>query len=82
MRVYYNPAINPSPTGDEEFNSIMEKYLNTFLELQKYKVMWRLRSIEEVLNKEDGVIRLTNEGDIKADGFSAETTALIYQLLN
>lgn len=81
MRVYYKPANNPYPTGNEGVDSVTYKYLNNLLELHKYKVMWKLRSIESMIDSEDGVIHLDGEGDISLSGFSPEMEARILSLL-
>ena len=51
------------------------------MEAHKYKVMWDLRSIEQEIEGQTGMILIESSGRIELKGFSAELTETISRLL-
>jgi hypothetical protein len=78
MKVYY--------TAPEYGNELMNKVMALFYECWAYKIRWALRSIEESINQEGGIITIEPENEqgsprIDAQGFSEETTEKIQGLI-
>ncbi|WP_462219692.1 hypothetical protein [Ferruginibacter sp.] len=85
MKVYYR-------LGDLEAENISDFNLNIetfeqqtlayFMEKNKYRYMWALRSIENIITEEGGKITVNEEGHIFMDKFSNETIAKMQTLIS
>jgi hypothetical protein len=82
MRVYYSIQ-NMDFDDFGEASGITKNAITTILMYNRYKIMWALRSIEEIMNIEGGAIVITDnvECPIQVKGFSDELTAEIWELI-
>jgi len=81
MKVYYTPPDAPVLTGNKSFDELLQKSLNADGEVWKYKTMWILRSIENEITEEGGMIVSRPDGEIDVIGFSEHTASKIWKLL-
>jgi hypothetical protein len=49
-------------------------------ELAKYRIMWALRKMEDIIDKEDGMIIIRSGRKIETRGFTRETTERIMEI--
>lgn len=78
MKVYY--------TAPEYGNEIMNKVMALFYECWSYKIRWALRSMEDVITQEAGIITIEPSDEVgtprvDAQGFSEGTTEKIQELI-
>lgn len=82
MKVYYRTKdFEFKKVGDFDYNEIAERQFVLMMEKTKYRVMWALRSIEDLINDEGGMIIINEHGQIETKEFSEETTEKIAELL-
>lgn len=55
------------------------KSMEQFFEIEKWKLMWRLRHLEADIESEGGTLTLTKDGGLSLDGFSEELLKKIGQ---
>ncbi|MBK9380631.1 MAG: hypothetical protein IPN39_04825 [Chitinophagaceae bacterium] len=75
----YLSLIKPLVEGLKKTNTEKLYYFN---EAEKYKLMWRLRSLESEINKEGGIFILTKEGGLQIKDFSTELLNEIKKVLH
>ncbi len=85
MKVYYKLEDLVSENIEDfnfEIETMDQMALKLFMEKNKFKVMWALRSIEAIINHEGGKITINSDGKIDVDRFSDETIEKIRFLIN
>ena len=80
MKVYLEYNI-PESEDMPSLNPLAEFAMKKHMEKEKYKVMWQLRSLENEINQEGGLIIITEKGKIHTKDFTSELTEKIHQLL-
>ena len=79
MKVYIR--YNSQVYDNEGINEIAETAYYHILTKWKYKIMWHLRSVENEINDEGGIIIVDLSGKIEIKQFTEELTEKIHELL-
>ena len=58
-----------------------QKSMIQFYQIEKLKLMWNLRKMEDEIESEGGSFKITKEGDLLLDGFSEELKKKIRAVL-
>lgn len=83
MKVYYKiKNVEYETIHGIDLNSLAISSLVEVMEKNKYRIMWALRSIENDINYEGGIIIINEKGQIETKQFTQETTGRIRELLN
>lgn len=82
MKVYYKIKNEETEfINGIDFGSLADTQMTLFMEKTKYKILWALRSIEDDINYEGGMIVINEKGQIETKGFTQETTDKIRALI-
>jgi hypothetical protein len=76
MNVHYKLGEQIEKNIDDfklDVQSFKEQCLLYFMEKNKYRLMWALRSIEKTIKDEGGIITVNEQGHIEMNKFSDET---------
>jgi hypothetical protein len=66
----------------DSFNDTQHKLAFLTFEKMKLDIMWHLRSLDERITAESGIIRIESEGNVSVLGFSDELREEILTVLN
>lgn len=79
MKIYVEYDV--PDTGVPALNPLGEFTMKIMMEKNKYKIMWQLRSLENQINEEGGMIIITEKGRIHTKNFTPDLTDRILELL-
>lgn len=74
MKVYLHYEV-PALDGPRCLNDMASESMMWRMELEKYKTMWQLRTLEEQIDDDGGMIIINDKGGVHLKHFRSQTLA-------